>query len=263
MLAHRVHCVICHGRWLPFGCIEPTITRLGDADDGVIWQFHVLEHRSYPVEEAKASTFTTVAVVYADYPLRCVGIVLMTSKRLTREDWLDTGLNRLADSGPSALTLDRMCEYTQKTKGSFYHHFQDHAEFISDLAQLYRQRTTLDIIEQTQSGESEQRLYDLNQLATALNPRLEIEIRRLASAHPSVETILNQVDSDRLSYLVELYESQGISKDLAKSIARIEYAAFIGHNMIWPTASASEAEADGLLFGQMVFAFCREKQIPI
>lgn len=202
-----------------------------------------------------------MGLVFADHAVWCVGFMAIKGKRLAREDWLDTGLQCLADHGPAALTLDRMCEHTGRTKGSFYHHFADHGEFIKALSQLYLQRTTLDIIEQTQSGDADDRLYQLNQLATALNPRLEIEIRRLASAHDSVNAVLNQVDTYRVSYLTELYQSQGLDDQLALSIARIEYAAFIGHKMIWPEASATDAEADGLLFGKLVSIYCQQKPV--
>ena len=43
--------------------------------------------------------------------------------QLKREDWLERGLNLLAEEGSEALTIDSLCQRFGVTKGSFYHHF--------------------------------------------------------------------------------------------------------------------------------------------
>ncbi len=181
---------------------------------------------------------------------------MAVGKRMGRQDWLDIGLEALADSGSDSLTLEKLCHRTGRTRGSFYHHFEDHDSFLSQLANCYRHRFTDRLIENTQSGDVDERLMTLNQLATALDSRLETAIRQLAQSSSVVNEVLRDVDAARIDYLTELYATRDIEDGLARRIAHIEYAAFIGHKMIWPDAHASDEEAAGVLFGQMAALYC-------
>ena len=46
-------------------------------------------------------------------------------RRLAVDDWIQAGFALLADGGPNALRIDRLCERLGVTKGSFYWHFTD------------------------------------------------------------------------------------------------------------------------------------------
>jgi AcrR family transcriptional regulator len=48
-----------------------------------------------------------------------------SGRRLSADDWIQTGFALLADGGPNALRIGRLCERLQVTKGSFYWHFAD------------------------------------------------------------------------------------------------------------------------------------------
>ena len=52
-----------------------------------------------------------------------------SGRRLTADDWIDAGFAVLADSGPNALRIDRLCERLDVTKGSFYWHFTDFSAY--------------------------------------------------------------------------------------------------------------------------------------
>jgi len=47
----------------------------------------------------------------------------------TRADWVAAGLELLRDGGEDAVTVDRLCATLGRTKGSFYHHFEDSAAY--------------------------------------------------------------------------------------------------------------------------------------
>jgi AcrR family transcriptional regulator len=55
--------------------------------------------------------------------------------RLTADDWIEAGFAVLADSGPNALRIDRLCERLSVTKGSFYWHFTDMPAYRSALVE--------------------------------------------------------------------------------------------------------------------------------
>lgn len=53
--------------------------------------------------------------------------------RLSVEDWIQAGYTLLAEEGIKALKLDRLCARVGATKGSFYWHFTDMANYRAAL----------------------------------------------------------------------------------------------------------------------------------
>lgn len=158
--------------------------------------------------------------------------------RFTRSDWLALGLALLGREGPDALVLETLCQRANRTRGSFYHHFDSIDEFIAALATHWHQTHTLDLIAKADSRRTPRdRLDHLNSLAVVLDPRIEQGIRRLASRHAVVEASCRTVDTERVAYLAKLYETSGrYSSTDALALARIEYAAFVGMQIVSPDA---------------------------
>ncbi|WP_102143632.1 TetR/AcrR family transcriptional regulator [Mycobacterium hubeiense] len=48
-----------------------------------------------------------------------------SGRPLSVDDWVQAGFAELADGGPNALRIGRLCERLNVTKGSFYWHFAD------------------------------------------------------------------------------------------------------------------------------------------
>jgi AcrR family transcriptional regulator len=57
--------------------------------------------------------------------LRSMSLPRARGRRLSADDWIQAGFGLLADGGPNALRIDRLCERLGVTKGSFYWHFSD------------------------------------------------------------------------------------------------------------------------------------------
>ena len=176
------------------------------------------------------------------------------SKRLTKEDWLRLGLARLSAHGPSTLTLEQICEAAGKTKGSFYHHFSDHAAFLSALVQEWRRMSTLALIEAAEAMQEPQaKLRRLNRLVMEIDEPLERGVRLLADQEPRLRPSLTAVDEERIAYMAELYRRSAPEiEGEAALIAQIEYAAFIGHLVIWPNASRKQRAEAAKAFEQLV-----------
>jgi AcrR family transcriptional regulator len=60
-----------------------------------------------------------------------------SGRRLTADDWIEAGFAVLAESGPNALRIDRLCERLDVTKGSFYWHFTDMATYHGALVDAW------------------------------------------------------------------------------------------------------------------------------
>ena len=68
-------------------------------------------------------------------------------RRLSTDDWIQAGFALLAEGGPNALRLDRLCERLEVTKGSFYWHFADMRAYRAALVEAWG-----DLRDQTGAG---------------------------------------------------------------------------------------------------------------
>ncbi len=164
------------------------------------------------------------------------------NKRLTRQGWLNYGLQALADNGPEGLTVEAMCTRANKTRGSFYHHFDSAADFQKKLLLWWEKTYTHDLIEKIDRlGLPGQKLDHLNQLAAHLDPDIEQAFRRLATRSKDAAIICHRADNIHIDYLAKLYEqSPRFSARQAAMLARIEYAAFVGFQLVAPDAKPQE-----------------------
>ncbi len=108
--------------------------------------------------------------------------------RLTREDWLDLGLKRLSEAGPDALKLDAICAAAKKTKGSFYHHFEDIEAFNAALVARWSEKSTADIIARMDTDQPvADQFEEMLDLVMTIDYRLELGIRDFARRDPDVQ----------------------------------------------------------------------------
>ena len=164
------------------------------------------------------------------------------SKRLSEIDWLKHGMAALAEDGPPGLTVEAMCARAGKTRGSFYHHFESAAAFQKQLMLWWQKTCTRDLIDRLRHrDQSEGRLDHLNLLAAHLDPRIERAFRDLAAGNKEAAIICRSVDDTRIGFLAELYEqSPRYSRREAQMLARIEYAAWVGLQLVIPEARPQE-----------------------
>lgn len=157
----------------------------------------------------------------------------MTPKRFTRQDWLMLGLKVLRQEGPGGLTVEEICNHAQKTRGSFYFHFENVEAFHVALVTVWKAEFTDKLAMTTPKRTGSNDL--LNQLAVRVDPRLETGIRQLALLHPSVRETVQAADEARVTWLSRLYEESGAyTRSEAQDLARLEYAAFIGFRLLEP-----------------------------
>ncbi|SHH48876.1 TetR/AcrR family transcriptional regulator [Marivita hallyeonensis] len=154
----------------------------------------------------------------------------MKRRRFTKEDWLVHALSKLSELGPEALKLDAICESAARTKGSFYHHFEDHPAFLSALVEYWIEAQTealIDAIPNDLDPEEKDRL--LTEMAMDVDYRLELGIRELARRDSDLARRVADADRRRLAFLSDIYsERYNIPENDAEFAARIEYAAYIG-----------------------------------
>lgn len=173
-------------------------------------------------------------------------------KRFGKVDWLDLGLAQLASDGPAGLTVEALCERAERTRGSFYHHFRDHEEFVAALMEAWKQRHTLDVADATLAEAPDARTAKLSNVANHLDHDLERAVRQFAQSNKVAGRVVRDVDELRTEFVAGLYRARGLKPDLARDIARIEYAAYIGSQIVWPEMTAEDRMALDRRFASLV-----------
>jgi len=158
--------------------------------------------------------------------------------RFGRADWLDLGRTLLSRYGPDAMTLERLTEAAKKTRGSFYHHFTDHAAFLAALGARWREAST-EIPLAAIEAERGQRRDALARHSADIDHALERNLRRLAASEPMIAHEVKRVDEARIHYLVRMFRAElGVAPAEALARARIQHAYFVGAQMVFPDADA-------------------------
>ena len=133
-------------------------------------------------------------------------------KRFAKKDWRDLGLEHLARDGGAALTVDALCEAAARTRGSFYHHFQDHGVFLEALFLEWKQRNTLDVADAILQQPQGKRAQTLSDIANMLDQDLERAVRQFAQSNAIARTIVQDVDEIRTEFVVGLYRVYSIKR---------------------------------------------------
>ncbi len=166
----------------------------------------------------------------------------MTRERYTKQSWLELGLQVLAKTGPNGLTIETLCERAQKTRGSFYFHFESINGFLESLADEWHQRFNEQIIANGPTKSSRRDL--LNELAGRLDPAIETGIRQLAISNTEVQKRVTIADKERIAWLAKLYSTSGhYDGDKSSELATLEYAAFIGFRLVEPEMDTARSKA--------------------
>lgn len=155
--------------------------------------------------------------------------------RLTRRDWLITGIQLLAEQGVPALTIENLTNRLTVTKGSFYHHFKSFADYKTALLELYEQEGTLNVIELTEHQPSAAAKIDtLIDVVCGSEPILEIVLRAWALQDDEVRQVQARIDVRRITYLQEVYFALTGDETQALIRARLAYTIVVGSAQLQP-----------------------------
>lgn len=168
----------------------------------------------------------------------------MAVERLRYADWLDLGLALMAEKGPDALTIDAVSARAQRSKGSFYHHFETIDAYHLALAEAWREKHTEAVIRRAETAATpEDRLEALNILTSVVDQRVEQGFRVLGARNAAIAASCEAVDARRTQFLARLHSEAGVAPESALMLARIEYAAFLGLAITEPNSKPAERQA--------------------
>lgn len=186
----------------------------------------------------------------------------MKKKRFNRTDWLIFGLEQLAEKGPDALKLVTLCQSAGRTTGSFYHHFEDQNAFTDAMLNHWQKANTDDVIEAVEGVlDSGKRSERLNTIAMTMNQSIEVGVRVFAQQNASAAQLVSEVDQIRIDYLTSIYSDRlGLEKEMSKNLAELEYAAFVGTQIIWKGGSLEHGMKLSSLFDNLVAKYFQQPE---
>jgi AcrR family transcriptional regulator len=164
--------------------------------------------------------------------------------RLTKDDWITHGLRTLAKDGANALKVGPMATKLRVSRGSFYWHFRDIADFRAQLLRSWQERSTDQVIRDLDARKAEpDRLKHLMQRAFAGKRDLDRAIRSWAAEDEDVARIVASVDARRVAYIAKMLVAAGVESQRALRRAAFLYWAYLGQPIVMDPRHSSIAES--------------------
>lgn len=180
--------------------------------------------------------------------------------------WIEAAYAILSREGHVGLTIEQLTTRTGKTRGSFYHHFGSMDGFISQLLADWCDRNTERIAHLAEvNPEPHARRALIHGEAMRLDARVEIAIRNWAGTDRRVLDASSDVDRRRMEVLIRdlvaLAEKKGRELSLreAEMLALIEYAAFVGAQLLAPEGKLDALPDIGKLYDEILMVFLKHR----
>jgi AcrR family transcriptional regulator len=136
--------------------------------------------------------------------------------RFDVETWLEGALEALADKGPQVLTVEKLCHELGVSRGSFYWHFKNRADFVRRLAEFWEMRFTQsirEIVAIQPNGPAERLMLLIETIQDLDMNRFDMPVRAWAATEPLAEEIVKRVDETRYQYVRSQFKELGFSGD--------------------------------------------------
>ena len=164
--------------------------------------------------------------------------------RVSREDWLESGLLLLAEEGVEALTIDAMCQRLNVTKGSFYHHFKNRHAYLDAILAFWEDKYTRQFIDNSLQGLTPaERMARLSEQVIENYGEYEVKIRAWAQNDALAREYQERVDQQRLDFLYSVQNDMYDDPKLALTMAQLQYATLIGSAQMMPALSQNDLAA--------------------
>ena len=137
---------------------------------------------------------------------------------LSREKWLGLAIDTMAQSCKSKFSLDSLLKVMPVSKGSFYWHFKNRAEFLTAIVDYWGRHDTQSVVEALdtlpQSASAADRLWQLMCIVYEMRyGRYDLLIRSLTLEFPDLQKAVATVDQKRYDTVRRLFTEMGFEGD--------------------------------------------------
>ncbi len=160
--------------------------------------------------------------------------------RLTRSDWVNAGIEMLAEEGIGAVKVDRLAAKLGITRGSFYHHFNDREELLREMLDYWAKQRTYSIRDEIAALDLDPTtalLALIKAIRSKKAASFDAPFRAWALHDPLALEVIRHVDEERLGFICHWFESLGFEDLEAENRARL----FLYYEMSEPTMFADQS----------------------
>jgi len=168
---------------------------------------------------------------------------------LDRDAWIRGAVAVLAEHGVERLRVEVLAKRLGVTKGSFYWHFKDRRDLQDAVLDYWKEGRISDIRKQTQAqpgGEAAALLHTIEVYSSARNRKgiaIEAAVRDWARRDAQAATVVEQVDSERLTCACRLFLACGLEEHEARARSLLLYAYVFGVSLMRPVGFSAEMAA--------------------
>lgn len=173
---------------------------------------------------------------------------LPDKEQLSRDAWLDAAAAAVAEGGFENVRVLTLAKRLGVTRGSFYWHFEDHAELIVSFLDRWRARRLGELVYLRPSGDEIgaelRRIFHLVLSEPARNARrlrVELAVRDFARRDAYAAKIVAEVDRARIDQTTALLQNVTADKQQARDLALLLYVATIGGRVVLTGSREGEA----------------------
>ena len=133
-------------------------------------------------------------------------------RRLSKRDWIAAAMEVLFREGDTRLNINHLCQALGVTKGSFYAHFEDRADFVRQFVDYWKEDTQIvvDTMDQLSDKPPEDRLLQIMRMIhTKQLNRYDVAVRGWATHDASVARGVEEVDRIRFNYIRGIFHEMG------------------------------------------------------
>lgn len=166
------------------------------------------------------------------------------------EDWIQAAQRVLESRSIDAVRVEVLAKEMGVTKGSFYWHFKDRDDLLQRMLTSWRDAATEQIISRFESRglTARELIRDLLALpfrgASAKEAAaIELGIRAWARRDDAARSVLDEVDSKRLAYIAQCFQSLGFDASEAKSRAFALYSYELSESLLSNQGTAKNKES--------------------
>ncbi len=137
---------------------------------------------------------------------------------LSREKWLDLAIDAMSKSCKSKFSLDSLLKAMPISKGSFYWHFKNRADFLAALVEYWDRHDTQSVVEALdalpQTASAADKLWELMCIVYEMRfGRYDLLIRSLVLEFPDLQQSVASVDQKRYDTVRQLFAEMGLEGD--------------------------------------------------
>lgn len=172
--------------------------------------------------------------------IRFIGLPLFKHNRLempkivaTKEQWIKLGYELFSEAGIMGLNVEVMSKRLKCNRSSFYWHFKSKDDFVDNLVDFWTSLYTNGVIaEANKEKDPHKKLFKLIAITLEEDSNLDFifYLKKYGEKNKRIKTVVDQIDSKRIDFGIELLKELGYSKEDALFKSVIVYKYLIGHH---------------------------------